>query len=332
MKNSELSCKLVPINKIDQFISNENTLGIYYFSKEPVHKLRDINDVPVMHIDVNATSDAFAEVWMAEGNIKREKVGNINIAYNDDFLSGCTYFMGNDNLSVNTKKAYDEIFDCISNKKFKYIYRIWNYIPEINKDQADIERYKSFCYGRAISYKENYNEFYKLPASATGIAKKNSNVINTYFLASNNPNIHYLENPLQTPAYYYPKKYGVESPSFSRACTLAVQGKNKVFVSGTASILGSETVFEGNLYKQFETTVNNISVLISKQNFKNHSLENGYSLQDLSLLKVYYRHSKDRKIVEDLCKKHFSRKTQICYLNVDICRENLLIEIEGYIN
>jgi len=170
-----------------------------------------------------------------------------------------------------------------------------------------------------------------MPAAATGIAKRESSTVNIYFLAAKNKNIDYLENPLQTPAYYYPQKYGIESPSFSRASVLSLQGKNRLFVSGTASILGSETVFENNLLKQFETTVNNISTLISRQNFKAHNLDDGYTLNDIEAVKVYYRKSEDRDIIIKLCEERFSNEAKIHYLNVDICRKDLLLEIEAYL-
>ncbi len=50
-----------------------------------------------------------------------------------------------------------------------------------------------------------------------------------------------LENPLQTPAFDYPQSYSAKSPKFSRAMAMRIGDHVTTWISGTASIVNSET-------------------------------------------------------------------------------------------
>ena len=59
-----------------------------------------------------------------------------------------------------------------------------------------------------------------------------------------------LENPRQTSAYEYATRYGPESPKFSRAIALSCGDYATIFISGTASITGSQTQHAGDIAAQ----------------------------------------------------------------------------------
>jgi len=127
----EIQGKLFKIGELNRAVKYNNILGISYFSKNKIDVVDSIKNIPVLHVDVSATSDEFAEVWTSNGNIKSETLDDIKISYDDENLYGCISFNGEEKLSKNTKQAYDKIFRMVIKKGFKYIYRIWNYIPEI---------------------------------------------------------------------------------------------------------------------------------------------------------------------------------------------------------
>ena len=75
-----------------------------------------------------------------------------------------------------------------------------------------------------------------------------------------------IENPRQTSAYHYPPKFGKHSPIFSRACSGAARQRPSLFISGTASIVGHETIHPGDVRAQTRETMANINALLDEAN------------------------------------------------------------------
>ena len=135
-----------------------------------------------------------------------------------------------------------------------------------------------------------------------------------------------LENPRQISAYHYPPKFGVHSPVFSRACVLSESGGTNFFVSGTASIVGYETIHHGDVTAQTRETLVNINALLDEANRVMGS--DHYSMNDLKF-KVYVRRVSDLAAIESALSSSLSESTSIVYLQADVCREDLLVEIEA---
>ncbi|MFD0649055.1 hypothetical protein ACFQ2Y_10805 [Streptomyces malaysiensis subsp. malaysiensis] len=137
------------------------------------------------------------------------------------------------------------------------------------------------------------------------------------------------------PAYHYPKRYGPRAPRFARATYLpsraADGGGGQVFVSGTASVLGHETAHEGDLVKQCRLALENIELVISGGNLAAHGISAGHGLMALRNIKVYVRRAEDVPAVREICREAFSPDADIVYLTVDVCRSDLLVEIEGVV-
>ncbi|HTL58175.1 MAG TPA: RidA family protein [Candidatus Limnocylindrales bacterium] len=138
-----------------------------------------------------------------------------------------------------------------------------------------------------------------------------------------------LENPLQTPAYAYPPKYSEKSPKFSRAKAF-VQGRYvTTWISGTASVVHSESRFFGDVAQQTIQTIDNMQRLIAPENFAFHGIKGaGATLQDVAKIRVYLRHAKDLAVCKPICEERFGSVPAI-YAVADICRPELLVEIEG---
>jgi enamine deaminase RidA (YjgF/YER057c/UK114 family) len=102
-----------------------------------------------------------------------------------------------------------------------------------------------------------------------------------------------------------------------------------IWVSGTASIVNSESRHPDNVEKQTEQTIDNIERLITPDNFGFHGVEGaGASLHDLAKIRVYLRRPQDLSKCQAVCQRRFGRVPAI-YAVADICRPELLVEIEG---
>ncbi len=131
----------------------------------------------------------------------------------------------------------------------------------------------------------------------------------------------FISNPLQVEAYHYPKDYGPNAPSFARAAVL----RKTLYLSGTASIRGHQTLHVGDVASQTQVTLENIERVIQGANEKT-GLD--FSLSQMAL-RVYLRASSFRKDVERILSSKIMHFASISFLEADICRESLLIEIEG---
>ena len=138
-----------------------------------------------------------------------------------------------------------------------------------------------------------------------------------------------LENPQQTPAYAYHPKYSHKSPKFTRAMALVLEDYVTTWISGTASVVNSESCHEGKLEKQTEQTIDNIERLIAPENFSLHGAPGvGASLHDLAKIRVYLKRGRDFSKCRAICQRRFGAIPTI-YAVADICRPELLVEIEG---
>jgi enamine deaminase RidA (YjgF/YER057c/UK114 family) len=102
-----------------------------------------------------------------------------------------------------------------------------------------------------------------------------------------------------------------------------------LFISGTASITQSETRHPGEVVAQTNETIENIAALISEENLSRHGLPGrGAKLHDLSVARVYVKRPEDYPAVRLVCAKRLAG-VPINYLVADVCRPDLLVEIEG---
>ncbi len=138
-----------------------------------------------------------------------------------------------------------------------------------------------------------------------------------------------LENPRQTAAYDYAATYSPQSPKFSRAMVLSCGTYTTIFISGTASITDSQTMHPGDVVKQTEETLDNIAALIAEENVGRHGLPGlGTSLTSLGFARVYIKRPEDYAAVREVCERRLGMLPTI-YAVADICRPELLVEIEG---
>ena len=201
--------------------------------------------------------------------------------------------------------------------------RIWNFVPAINAASAEgLENYRVFCRGRAQAYE---HEPVGIPPAASAVGGVSGRLAVYFAACPVEPRR--VENPEQVPAYAYPSEYGPRAPSFSRAAQVTVNGRRFTFVSGTASIKGHATVAEGNLAQQIDCTLDNLG-LISFACGLGSDLGAGEAAE--RHFKVYVRHAADFETVRAaLAARLFRAGDQVCWLRSDICRAELMFEVEA---
>jgi enamine deaminase RidA (YjgF/YER057c/UK114 family) len=212
------------------------------------------------------------------------------------------------------------------------VIRQWNYIQNILGFESDNQCYQEFNNVRTKFYAGHFLQN-GYPA-ATGIGTNRGGVI-VEFVALNAPGAISLplDNPRQVAAHDYSETVLIgdarstrSTPKFERARYLELFGKKQVFISGTASIVGEKTTGTGDPEKQTETTIQNMQQLYSQEVL---SAITGNSLRPVyGHARVYVKNRKDFPRIKKVFKKYYGN-LPVVYILADICREELLVEIEG---
>jgi chorismate lyase / 3-hydroxybenzoate synthase len=312
-----------------------NVLGVVGFDRPPpIGKSR----VPVTaSMTRSLRASNVCEVWRVEGprlqlSSGEAPHGGVRYRYCDDVLFGSLTVAEQDTsegeasaLLRATAKAYQEVFDVLDKTGHRHLIRIWNYLPDINRETGGDERYRHFNSARRMAFRNSGRATMGTVPAACALGSPPGSPISIYFLAARRP-ARMIENPRQTSAYHYPPKFGRHSPIFSRACVWGEAADSKLFVSGTASIVGHETIHRGDVVAQTRETLVNINALLDEANRIVGARR--YAMADLKL-KVYLRRPSDLAAIESTLSESLRRETSVVYLQADVCREDLLVEIEA---
>jgi chorismate lyase/3-hydroxybenzoate synthase len=129
-----------------------------------------------------------------------------------------------------------------------------------------------------------------------------------------------VENPRQVSAWRYPRQYGSTPPSFARAMSLPAL--DALAISGTAAVVGHASAHHDDLDAQLEETLVNLEALLASAD-----MSAGFDTQ--SPLKAYVRHGADAARVHDFLQQRLPG-VPVLLLHGDICRGELLVEIDGW--
>ena len=226
------------------------------------------------------------------------------------------------------------------NARFDQVIRTWFYLGGIVENDGSVQRYKELNRARSDFFRDIH--FLNGRASAgpggrvypasTGIGMAGRGIVlSAIALVSDRSDIRAvpLENPRQTAAYDYTAAYSPQSPKFSRAMVLSCGAYTTIFISGTASITDSQTRHAGDAVKQTEETLDNIAALIAEENLARHGLPGlGTTLASLGFARVYIKRPEDYAAVRAVCEQRLAMLPTI-YAIADVCRPELLVEIEG---
>jgi hypothetical protein len=212
------------------------------------------------------------------------------------------------------------------------IVRQWNYISDILGFDGQEQRYQAFNNVRSLFYGDSFAGT-GFPA-ATGIGMNQGGVIIEFIAIQSNHLVNSaIDNPLQISAHDYSDKVLVgeqcplkTTPKFERARYLELNGKKMIFISGTASIQGEHTVGIGNPAEQTEITIVNIRHLFSEEVLSKITTEK--LSPKYGHARVYIKNRKDYSAIRKTFRKNFGN-LPVVYIVADICRPDLLVEIEG---
>ena len=209
-----------------------------------------------------------------------------------------------------------------------HLCRVWNYLPQINGHSGGLEHDRAFCAGRSLAFERAFGEKFQARLPAASAVGASGDSIDVIFAATATPPRHF-ENPGQVPAYRYPVEHGPRSPSFARATAVREGGAAWVFVSGTAAIKGHETVAPGQLGPQLDCTLDNLR-MVGRAAGLGNTLGAGRVAR--RHFKVYLRHASDLAATQSrLARELLAPGDLVTYLQADICRAALVVEIEATI-
>lgn len=289
----------------------------------PANVTLNATEVPLVQLPVPSLGSApVVELWGTSAKAKRLREAGLIASRTGGLLLGAIVAQPDENLSEATRRIYAHLLELTRSSGTPHLIRIWNYFPGINVVD-EIERYQQFCIARFEAFRNaGYDMTTDLPA-ASAVGSSTGTLTVVFLASSRKPR--YVENPRQISAYSYPQRYGPRSPSFSRA---ALMGDGRtLLVSGTASIVGHQTVHRGNVSAQTDETLRNIDTVVTEAFGRGWCLESA-GLE--SMLRVYVRHPADQPVVAARLERLIPPQS-ISYLHADICRSDLLVEIEAFI-
>jgi enamine deaminase RidA (YjgF/YER057c/UK114 family) len=225
---------------------------------------------------------------------------------------------------------------------FNHIVRQWNYIEDILKEDEKEgiirQHYQIFNdvrtrYYNKVSFENGY------PA-ATGIGNKAGGVAISFYALNTAPDvrIYQVDNALQKPAYQYPDQVLVgdrstefkvkATPKFVRAKHVENSHGHMTFISGTASIRKEKTVAVNDMPGQLLITMENMEHLISYDTL----LNSGVGSPPEERIDYYRGYVKNLDCIGEIIRKCEELLPGVPYILLvsDICRKDLLIEIEAF--
>ncbi|TVP83517.1 pteridine-dependent deoxygenase like protein [Thioalkalivibrio sp.] len=256
------------------------------------------------------------EEWRVDGPGHAAREGPVHLLEHADVLFAA-WHQPDDPLADNAYQAYLNLFQAIRARGFPHPIRIWNYFSRIHGDECGLERYQSFCIGRGKALDELGVTEESMPA-ATAIGTRAAGLF-VYLIAARNPG-QAIENPRQVSAYRYPEQYSPESPAFARATRIETDLGPQLLLSGTASITGHESRHIGDCAAQTREILANLDAL--------HATA-GPDVPPPAWLRVYLRRPEDQPEVAAILALHYPRPPALHWVYGDVCRRELLVEIEG---
>ncbi|HEX7092903.1 MAG TPA: hypothetical protein VF205_04430 [Nitrospiraceae bacterium] len=288
----------------------------------------DIGAYPVVYLDIpQFNGPPLAEVWTSTLPVTYHQADGLYCAMNDEVLFGALQLEESPGtlLDTVTYSAYRRLLVQARALGYPHLLRVWNYFPHINLGSDGLERYQRFCAGRHQALAEDLVGFPGTLPAGTAVGTM-FGPLKIHFLAARQPGTH-VENPRQVSAYEYPRAYGPRSPSFARASLRSSISGAHLLIAGTASVVGHVSVHIGDPHKQTLEIMHNLNTLLTHTE-QLHGITRG-QWYGQALFKVYIRHPEHFAMIRDILKEQLPSHTQVLYLQGEMCRSELLLEIEG---
>ncbi len=354
LKN-RIACRCVKLNiftaptAAEEFMQRKNKirydLSEFFLANLPPYSVIPQKPCPPGEVVLEAT------LAPVEGRkvVYRELAGHRYAAI-DGYLEKEIWFNGlgkfdiTGRTDVSAIAAYSDLIAMLEKEgmNLDHIVRQWNYIGGI-RDQEEthgalIQNYQLFN-----SVRHNQHQMYKKIAgfqAATGIgmAFRGMQADAYALLFGNEGKITPVTNPRQQQPDQYSSALLNDAgsshlnprrpPQFERAKLVSDANQSILFISGTAAIMGENTAATGDVQAQTHITLENIETLAEKSNLLKHCP----ALKKLPVhyihARVYVKNTADMPQVQQICSSYLG-EIPVVYLQADICRQDLLVEIEA---
>lgn len=270
------------------------------------------------------------DAWSSAAPSAEHRHGSVRYTTDGHWLHGLAEIDDRvDGLQAATQRAYSDLFEVLAANDCPHLLRLWNYLAEINREADGSERYRQFNVGRQQAFIDARRSAFDGAPAACALGTRGG-PLRVYFLAGRRPPLA-IENPRQISAYRYPDVYGPRTPTFSRAALVDIGGaRQALFISGTASIVGHTTLHVGDVRRQTEESLRNIATLrqIAAERagvaFPADALIPTVYVRDVAHLAIV------REVFERAVGADSAAARDAIYLQADICRADLLVEIEAH--
>jgi len=309
-----------PAGQRDAALADPRTLAVFGFSADAA----PCDDPRWLCVPLAEQGPAQIEVWQGAGVVQQGVRDGVRWSANDTLLFGAIEIDEVEgDIESAAADAYARMSGFLASCGFPHLLRTWNYLDAVTEGEGDQERYRRFCVGRVRGLRELDEA--ALPA-ATCIGRFDGvRRLQVYWLAAREPGLP-LENPRQVSAFRYPRQYGPQSPSFSRALLPPPATGLPLLQSGTAAIVGHVSQHTGALLEQLDETLTNLQSLVDAARERRPDLP--AQLGAASLLKVYVRRAEDMPAIAARMAE-LPGAPAFVVLHAEVCRAELLVEIEG---
>ncbi len=236
-------------------------------------------------------------------------------------------------------EAYAAVARTLDRVNARHPVRFWNFIPDIHSCAKDgMDRYMIFNAGRFAAFSEWYggiDRFDQSLPTATGVGHDGADLV-IHALGSDRPGLH-IANPRQSNPHCYSKRYGPLPPCFARATVIerGAATPSLWLIGGTSSVIGEASVHDRDVVGQVEETFLNLSCLL--ETIGGATASQGTSTRDTKAdwlksfrhFRVYYRVPDHADRIRQMVGQRLPHLSNVEYLRCDICRRELLVEMEG---
>lgn len=229
--------------------------------------------------------------------------------------------LGPSELADRVTLAYQAAEAAIAATDHPHVIRWWNGIPGIH-DRVDAtrDRYMAFNAGRFAAMRRRFGDASladEAPA-ASGVGILGDALV-IHALAAAAPGKS-MQNARQRPAVRYSSRFGPLPPCFARATLATVDHRRTLFISGTAAILGEETVHLGDLAGQLRVTIEHLDQLIT---------DAALTANDVRAIRAYVPTRAITANVHAALQHALPTVIDaIEFVPAQLCRRDLLVEIE----
>lgn len=301
--------------------------GVLYGAADDLERVAGPAAVLRVSAPVLGEASAAGSFLLSTAALTHGQHGPVRFSCSDELFFGVLHLdeVGAEGgLQALSARAYAAIFAALDAQGYPTLLRAWNYLPDINRETDGVERYRQFNAGRQAAFAASARPLAGKVPAACALGTRTGG-LTIAFLGSVTPFVP-VENPRQVSAYHYPREYGERSPTFSRAGLTRIGGRDVLFISGTAAIVGHQSLHGDDVLAQTDETLVNLAAVVEAANAYPGALR--HSLRSLDYT-IYVRHAADAFAVMARVHEAVGPAARMVCVQADVCRAELLVEIEA---